>query len=330
MDALTSAILIFVVSSIFVVFAGIGLARFGDELAEKTGWGALWVGTLLVSIATSLPELTINISAVWLEDSPGLALGNVFGANMINILVLALAALLFGVRNLFEKKGKDTRLLVLLGVGLVALAMVMAATGDLSLGPTSLGALLIAVAYVAGMRAVYQAGRTDMNLSDIPSPTGSARGAWIGFGLSAAVVVVAGRFLASSADSIAELTGIGASFIGVLLVSIVTTLPEGSVTVAAAMRKSYGIVIGNVYGSCAFNVLVIFIADLFYTKGPLLGAMTPAHMVAAGAAFILMSLGYVIIRSCQGDAATWARRLTPVIPVIYLGALYMVFNLASD
>ena len=129
---------------------------------------------------------------------------------------------------------------------------------------------------------------------------------------------------------ISELTGIGASFIGVLLVSIVTTLPEGSVTVAAAMRKSYGIVIGNVYGSCAFNVFVVFIAGFFYTKGPLLGTMTPAHMVAAGAAFILMSLGYVIIRSCQGEGAAWGRRLTPVIPVIYLGALYVVFQLASD
>jgi len=330
MDNLGSAVAIFALSAVFVVFAGIGLARFGDELAEKTGWGKLWVGTLLVSIATSLPELTINVTAVWLEDSPGLALGNVFGANMINIFVLALVALLFGVRNLFEKQGRDTQLLVLLGLGLVALAMVMAATGDLNVGPTSLGALLIAALYIAGMRAVYRAGRTDMDLSDIPVPTGSARGAWIGFGLSAAVVVVAGRVLASSADSIAELTGIGASFIGVLLVSIVTTLPEGSVTVAAAMRKSYGIVIGNVYGSCAFNVFVIFIADLFYTKGPLLGAMTPAHFVAAAAAFTLMGLGYVIIRSCQGDAATWARRLTPVIPVIYLGALYMVFNLASD
>jgi len=330
MGSLGSAVTIFALSAVFVVFAGIGLARFGDELAEKTGWGTLWVGTLLVSIATSLPELTINISAVWLEDSPGLALGNVFGANMINIFVLALVALLFGVRNVFEKQGRDTRLLVLLGVGLVALAMVMAATGDFNIGPTSLGALLIAALYIAGMRAVYKAGRTDMGLSDIPSPTGSAQGAWIGFGLSAAVVVVAGRFLASSAHAISDLTHIGASFIGVLLVSIVTTLPEGSVTVAAAMRKSYGIVIGNVYGSCAFNVFVIFIADLFYTKGPLLGAMTPAHMVAAGAAFLLMGLGYIIIRSCQGEAATWARRLTLVIPVIYLGALYVVFNLASD
>ncbi|MDP1535640.1 MAG: sodium:calcium antiporter, partial [Burkholderiales bacterium] len=79
MDKLSTAILIFVISSVFIIFAGVALARFGDELAEKTGWGTLWVGTILVSVSTSLPELTINISAVWLEKSPGLALGNVFG-----------------------------------------------------------------------------------------------------------------------------------------------------------------------------------------------------------------------------------------------------------
>jgi len=329
MDNLTAAILVFLASSVCVVFAGIGLARYGDELAEKTGWGTLWVGTILVSIATSLPELTVNISAVWLEDSPGLALGNVFGANMLNVVVLGAVALMFGVSNLFGKQGRDTEILVLVGIGLVALAVVMSVSGDLKLGPTSLGGLLILLAYLTGMRAVYRAGRTEMHVGDIPKPTGSARNAWIGFGISALVVIVAGRYLAASADSIAELTGIGASFVGVLFVAFVTTLPEGSVTVAASFRKSYGIVVGNVYGSCAFNVAIFFFSDLFYAKGPLLGAMESAHFAAAAAAFALMGMGYLIIRSCQSPALAWARMLTPALPVVYVGALYLVFTLAQ-
>ena len=101
MEPLASAGLVFLVSSMAVIYAGVGLARYGDELAEKTGWGKLWVGSVLVSVATSLPELTVNITAVWLEDAPDLALGNVFGANMINVFVLGIAALIFGVQNLF-------------------------------------------------------------------------------------------------------------------------------------------------------------------------------------------------------------------------------------
>jgi cation:H+ antiporter len=326
MDSLAAAVAVFVASSVVVILAGIGLARSGDALAETTGWGTLWVGTILVSVSTSLPELTINISAVWLEKAPGLALGNVFGANMINVFVLSGVGLLFGIRNVFGQPGRDTQLLAMIGIGLVALAAVMGASGDVDLGPVSVGGLLVAVAYVAGMRAVYNAGRN--GLVDTTEPVGSARNAWLGFGLASLVVIVAGRFLAWSANSIAEISGISASFIGVLLVSIVTTLPEGSVSVAAAYRRSYGIAFGNVYGSCAFNVFIIFFADLFH-PGPLLRAMDAAHFAAAAGALALMGMGLLIMRTCVTKAHGLGRMLTAAVPVLYVVALYLVFTLAQ-
>ncbi|MDH3318615.1 MAG: hypothetical protein OEO84_02870 [Betaproteobacteria bacterium] len=325
---MTTAVLTFLGSAAFVILAGIGLARFGDELAEKTGWGTLWVGTLLVGIATSLPELTVNISAVWLEDSPGLALGNVFGANMLNVFVLGIVAMIFGASNIFGKQGRDTELLILIGTAMVALAGLVAGTGDLKLGPTSLGGLLLLAGYVGGMRVVYTAGRTHMHVEDIPQPSGDTRNAWIGFGISAVVVIIAGRYLAASAHVLADITGIGASFVGVLLVSIVTTLPEGSVTITAALRRSYGIVLGNVFGSCAFNVSIIFFADLFHTSGPLLGTMQNAHYVAAAAAFVMMSMSYALLRSYQSGSMKWTRTFTPIIPILYVGALYAVYILS--
>jgi cation:H+ antiporter len=248
---------------------------------------------------------------------------------MINVFVLGVVALMFGMRNLFASQGRDTQILVLLGIGMVMMAMLLGVTGDVKLGPTSLGGLILIAAYFAGMRAVYKAGRTEMHVGDIPTPKGSARNAWIGFGISVLVVIIAGRFLASSADSIAELSGISKSFVGVLLVSIVTTLPEASVTIAATLRKSYGIVIGNVYGSNAFNVSIIFFADLFHDKKPLLGSMEMTHYTAATAALGLMIMGYVILRSCQSQAMAWGRALTPAIPIVYVGALYLVFTLGQ-
>ena len=330
MDQLSTAILIFLVSAAFVMMAGVGLARFGDELAEATGWGKLWVGTLLVGIATSLPEVTVNVSAVWLENNPRLALGNVFGADMLNVLVLACVALVFGVPNLFGNQGRDTELLILSGLGLVILALAFGALGDFKLlGLTSVGGLLIGAAYLYGMRRVYRAGRTQMDAEDVPSLTGSARNAWIGFGISALVVIIAGRYLASSADAIAEASGISASFIGVLLVSIVTTLPEASVTVAASLRRSYGIAMGNVYGSCAFNITIVSIADLFHAEGPLLREMERAHFAAASAALLLMAMGYLVLKSCQSRAFASMRVLAPAVPVVYVGALYLVYTLGQ-
>ena len=330
MESLGAAIVVFLISAGFVVAGGIGLARFGDDIADVTGWGKLWVGTLLVGIATSLPEVVVNISAVWLEKNPGLALGNVFGADMINVFVLAVVALMFGVQNLFGNQGRDTELLILTGLGLVALALVFGAFGDVKLiGPVSLGGLLIGVGYVYGMRRVYTAGRTDMDLEEIQSPTTKeGRRVWIGFGLSALVVIVAGRFLASSADAIAEVSGISASFIGVLLVSIVTTLPEGSVTVAASLRKSYGIAMGNVYGSCAFNVTIVCIADFFHPS-PLLREMQGAHFAAAISAFVLMAMGYLVYKAFAKPGVAGARLIAPAIPVVYVVALFIVYNLGQ-
>jgi cation:H+ antiporter len=143
------------------------------------------------------------------------------------------------------------------------------------------------------------------------------------------VVIVAGRFLAGSADAIAEASGISASFIGVLLVSIVTTLPEGSVTVAASLRRSYGIAMGNVYGSCAFNVTIISIADVFYTEGPLLRAMEGAHFAAAISALALMAMGYAVFRLCNAGKLPPARLTAVVIPVVYILALFVVYTLGQ-
>jgi cation:H+ antiporter len=214
-------------------------------------------------------------------------------------------------------------------VVLVALALAFGLAGDVKLGPTSLGAALLLACYVGGMRLVYQAGRTRMHLEDIPRPAGGARRAWIGFLVSAAVVIVAGRYLAASADAIAETSGISASFIGVLLVSLVTTLPEMSVTVAACLRRSYGIAMGNIYGSNAFNATVPAFADLL-SDTPLLGEMQREHYAAALGALALMGLGYAVWGSVRAGALARARALAPAIPALYVAALYAVYALAQS
>lgn len=330
MEDLSVAIPVFLGSALVVVLAGIALAKFGDDIAVVTGWGALWVGTILVSVATSLPELVTNITAV-LIDSPGLALGNVFGADMINIFTISLVAIAFGIGNLFANQTKDTQTLVLVAVGMGLIALAFGAVGDWGIGPTSVGALVIVVAYLGGMKLVYDAGHGDSAAEDAEPesvPGTGKKKAFLGFLAAGVAVLAAAPFLAASADGIAVATGLGKSFIGVLLVSIVTTLPEASVTVAAALRKSYALVIGNIYGSCAFNLFVIPIAGLFFARGPLLNEMETAHFVAAVAAIGLMITGFIIIRSYKTRALASLRYLTFAIPPAYIVGLAFVFRLS--
>jgi cation:H+ antiporter len=320
-------------SALVVVIAGVFLAKYGDEIAERTGWGTLWVGTVLVSVATSLPELITNISAVAIEDAPELALGNVFGADMINIFTVALVAVIFGVRNLFADQTKDTQVLMLVSVGLAILAVGLAATGDYALGWTSVGGLVMLVAYFAGMKLVYDAGRSGAEIVDEDAEddaaTGSVRNAFLMFGAASLAIVATAPFLAASADGIATATGLGRGFMGILAVSIVTTLPEASVTITAARRRSYGLVLGNIYGSCAFNLSVIFYADLGNARA-LLEFMDAEHYVAAGSAIVLMAAGYGILRSFKTPAIAWFRHSVYALPPVYVGAVLWVFVISSD
>jgi Ca2+/Na+ antiporter len=89
------------------------------------------------------------------------------------------------------------------------------------------------------------------------------------------------------------------------------------------------VVMGNVYGSCFFNVFILFIADLFYRKGALLGAMDGAHFAAAISAIALMGMGYAVVRSCDSRGWAWARVFAPAIPIVYLAGLYVVFILGQ-
>ena len=329
METLGVAVSVFLACAVGVIFAGINLAKYGDELAEKTGWGKLWVGTLLVAVSTSLPELTINVTSVWLEEAPGIALGNVFGANMMNVFVICIVALLFGIRNMFGGQGKETDILIKASLVIVAAALLLSIWGDMKLGPTSVGGIVLVLIYFFGMKKVYTASKESAAAAgEEEGERGSPAKAWVGFIVASTAVIIAGKYLAESANAIATITGLGAGFVGVLLVSMVTTLPEGSVTLAAAMRKSYGLAMGNVYGSCFFNVSIIFLSDFFMPAGsPMLGAMEPSHFVAAVGALGLMTMGYLTMKSANTESMTLAKIFTPIVPVAYVALMYVIYTM---
>ena len=331
MDSLAIALPVFFVSAAVVVLGGIGLAIKGDAIADSTGWGRLWVGALLVSISTSLPELITNVSAV-IIGTPSLALGNIFGANMINMFTLSLVALAFGVPRLFANQPRQTQVLALCAVLLGVLLLAISLIGDAALGPSSISGLVVLAAYVGAMRVVYKAGQGQSEPSgeehetDDEAPR-SPRRAWIGFGIASLAVIAAAPALAASADGIADATGLAASFIGVLLVSIVTTLPEATVSVTAALRNSPGLVLGNLYGSCAFNLSVLFYADLANAEA-LLSLMGAEHTATLISAVLLMAAGVVVLYAMSTSPKSRARAIVPAIAVAYPAAMLWVFTLA--
>jgi cation:H+ antiporter len=126
-----------------------------------------------------------------------------------------------------------------------------------------------------------------------PLPAGQTRDEWRRFGLAAVVVLAAGSWLPEVADKLATEWGLSPSFVGTVLMAIVTTLPEMAVTLGALRLGALDMAIGNLLGSNLFNVLILAVDDVFYVRGPLLADAASVH--AGTAVTALVMTGLVII-----------------------------------
>ena len=291
-------VIVFLVSAVSVIFFGIRLAVYGDALASLTGWGRLFVGSILIALATSLPELSTNISAVRLDPpNPELAVGTVIGANMYNMLKLSLVALIFGATGFFQRVAPQQGYLVALGILLTGLALLFGAVKmDVSFWQVGLSSLILVLLFVVGMWVVYMTKPSEQESEEATYPEGmTLKRAWVMFIVVSLGVVIAGFFLAWSADRITEVTGVASSTIGILAVSLVTSLPELSMAIAAARIGAADLAVAGLYGSNVFNISILFFADPFYREGILVAQMEPAHFIAGGVAIGLMLVGLALI-----------------------------------
>ena len=317
----------FLASAVAVIFFGTRLAIYGDALASLTGLGRLFVGSILLAMATSLPELSTNISAVRLDPpNPALAVGNVLGANMLNMFTFAVVELFFGGRRFLQQVAPEQGYLIgLAGVMTGAAVLFGAVKMDISLWQVGLSSVALIALYAVGMRVVYAtrpAAETDAEEGDAPGMT--LRRAWTMFGLVSIGVMIAGFFLAWSTDQVAQITGVASSTLGILAVSLVTTMPEASATVAAARMGAADLGVAGLFGSCVFNVTILTFVDIFYREDILVNQTEPAHLVAGGVALglIFLALALGLGRNRLRKAAVAA--VLALMALIWIGGAVLV------
>ena len=126
---------------------------------------------------------------------------------------------------------------------------------------------------------------------------------WWRFGLSAAVVLVAGSWLPGLADGLAQALDLSRSFVGTVFMALVTTLPEMAVTLGALRLGALDMALGNLLGSNLFNVTILAVDDACYVRGPLLADAAPAHAVTAVTALVMTGLVIIgLVMRPQGRA----------------------------
>ncbi|SDF30899.1 calcium/sodium antiporter [Limimaricola pyoseonensis] len=239
---------------VLLVFAGDALVKGAVNLALRLGIPALIVSLTVVAFGTSAPELLVSVDAI-LSGAPGIALGNVVGSNVANVLlVLGVPALI----TTLHASGHDTRSSFLQMIAATLLFMALAFTGGLSwwTGLVLLAALAAMLIHAGRAAAKHRNGRSE---EEVEGADPGLKGWKIAAYLTAGIIglPLGADLLVTGAVSIAEAMGVSQTAIGLTLVAIGTSLPELATTVMAAIRRQADVAMGNVIGSNMFNLLGI-------------------------------------------------------------------------
>ncbi|MEM7642698.1 MAG: calcium/sodium antiporter [Pseudomonadota bacterium] len=240
---------------VLLVTGGEALVRGAVSLATRFGMSPLLIGLTLVGFGTSTPELVTSLQAAF-DGLPGIAVGNVVGSNLANILlILGLAAAIapMAVDPLaFRRDGT-----ALAGATLLAVGAVLVGSLDRWLGGMLLVALAVYLVVAYRSDRISVAAAAPGGAPDVAPLPGAV---WLALGFAVggiAITILGARLAVDAAVDLATLWGIGETVIGLTVVAVGTSLPELVTSVMAALRRESGLAFGNVVGSNIYNILGI-------------------------------------------------------------------------
>ena len=319
----------FLFSAVVIVLSAIQLAKYGDVIALRTRLGRMFIGILLIAGATSLPEVLTTISAIN-QGVPNLAAGNLLGSNMFNMLMLAVLDLANYKRRLLRRAAMKHALTGSLTIFLIGLVIFfIMADIPWRIGWVGVDSLVVILVYVIAVRLIHSNSLTKRmpgESEELPPGLPSLRRALVFFGGASAVLIFVSPLLVSSSTGIAEITGLGTTFVGTTLVALVTSLPEMVTTLTAARLGAEDMAIGNLFGSNMFNMVAVGFTDFFLMQGRFLGIIDPAFLLV-GMLGLLMS-GMALV----GNLARLERRIFFVeldalaLFLVYFGGLWLLYS----
>jgi cation:H+ antiporter len=325
----------FLAAALVIVAAGVRLARYGDVIGEKTRLGRSWVGVVLLAATTSLPELFTGFGATALRALPDIAIGDVLGSCMFNLLILS-AMDAVQPEPLSARAHQDHTISIGFGLLLVGVAGIGIAGGPRfpSFGWVGLYSPALITLYFVAMRVIFtheqhkRARESREVAEELHYEQTTLPAALVQYSLAAAAVVAAAIWLPGLAARLAEQTGLGQAFVGSLFVAVVTSLPEIVVSLAAVRLGAVDLGIGNVLGSNLFNLLILGLDDVFYRQGPLLASAGPTHGVSVLAvvmmnALFLVGLTFKVVT--KRFVVTWD---TGAMVAVYIAAVMLSYVLA--
>jgi cation:H+ antiporter len=308
---LIQSLMVFSGCAACVWIAGARLAYLADALADRFKLAKSLVGLLLLSLATSLPEVATTLTAA-MQQSRDLVLNNLFGGIALQTAILAMADFWArGPITNYPRKANhalEATLLVLL----LSVALIITNLGEtFVVAGVGVGSMAIAVIYCGVIWLLRRYNDSSdwvpVDLPDpdplaFPAPTGLSDTADVSLILQAVVACVAilvfGILLVIFAERIADQSGLGAGFVGATLLAAATSLPELSTSIAAVRIGAYTMAISNIFGSNLIMLVLVFPADILFRAGPILQdtSRTVSLALAFGLAVTAIYLTGLIVR----------------------------------
>jgi cation:H+ antiporter len=281
------------------------LVRGASRLAAAAGVPSLVIGLTVVAFGTSAPELAVSLGAA-LAGQPGIAVGNVVGSNIFNVLfILGVSALIVPLTVQSQLVRLDVPVMMAASVALLLLAM------DGAIGRVD-GVLLCAA--LAGYTIfLIRKGRADASASGTAGPDVLRQGGVRGLVLAGAIalaglglLVVGSRLFVDGAVLLATRLGVSDVVIGLTIVAAGTSLPEVATSVLASLRRERDIAIGNVVGSNIFNILgILGVCGLVTDTGVEVAASILAFdlPVTIAVALVTLPIFFTGMRISRGEGA---------------------------
>jgi len=326
----------FAICILLIVFFGAKLSRNGDIIAEKTGLSGIWVGLLLIAVITSLPEIITGVSAVTLVGSRAgadLAMGTIFGSNALNLFIIAILDIMYRSGPLLSMVARRQGFSAGLGIILIAFAggSIMLGTNvwNGAIGWVSIYSVVLVLLYIWGSRRIFRSERgREIEATPMRYKKISSWRAYLGFAVSALVIIGAGTWLAYIGDEIARGTGWDETFVGSLFLAVTTSLPELVVCIAALRIGATDMAIADVLGSNMFNMGIgIFCYDIF-SRGSSIFSMVSQSNVFTACIVILMTF-IVIAGLISRPGRVMPLRISwhsVALIIVYLGGAYALFT----
>ena len=257
----------YLIVATIVVFAAVKASHYIDLIDRTTKLSGAFLGGVLLSAVTSLPEFFTSLSATIFLDKPALCIGNILGSDLFNIAMLSVMVLL-AMRSFRRAEIGRGNIIVALYMILIYGVMLLNYFGILDVEWLTINVItfIFVVIYMLAVRHLAGESCDNEPCEDDEPVTLTLRQIVTRFAITAVVIVVASVVLTYITDAIAIRYNLGVGLAGAIFLGVATSLPEVASTIALVRIRNYDIAVGNIVGSNLFNFLVLCTAD-FFTRG---------------------------------------------------------------